>query len=451
MQMSKVDLENNQQEWKEIWDSSYLKAIAAFYNTDGGQMIVGRKDNGEYVGLKDPKDTAKKISDTISNKLCIYPDVHIEDFDGKLCVVIDVSAGGRLVSLDSKFYKRVGNTNQELKGDELSLAILDEYRMSWLDRTCDVKVEDLSDEAISFFVQSGKKCGRISPSADEHDTDKIISTYDLARDGKLTLNAAVLFHPTPRRINDAAFLKIGYFDENNSLRREDYITGPVIMIPEKAIQVLYDRYIPDTYGYGGVTAQRHIIQKYPKDALRELIVNAMVHKNYQIQEPTTIRVRPDSIEIFCFGGLPQGWKPSMLKKSHNSIRRNRTLASVFYAAGYVENWGQGIGKVIEECRKNGNPDPIFSEEFNGLAVTIGINPTTDITDTSQLIAGLDEKNKAILTCIKKDSGISARSISEITGISINTVERRLKKLTELGILKREGSTKSGKWIIIVSE
>ena len=91
-----------------------------------------------------------------------------------------------------------------------------------------------------------------------------------------------------------------------------------------------------------------------------------------------------------------------------------------------------------------DPDPIFSEEFNGLSVTIGINPTSDITDTSQLIADLDEKNKAILTCIKKDSGISARSISEITGISINTVERRLKKLTELGILKREGSTKSGK-------
>jgi len=155
--MTDMGFENNQEEWKEIWDTSFLKAVAAFYNTDGGRLIVGRRDDGEFIGLMDPKDDAKKISDTISNKLHISPSVHIQDFNGKMCIIIDISAGSRMVSLDGRFYKRVGNTNQELSGDELKAALLDENRLSWLDRTCDVRIEDLSDEAISFFVQSGKK------------------------------------------------------------------------------------------------------------------------------------------------------------------------------------------------------------------------------------------------------------------------------------------------------
>ena len=84
--MPAVDLENNQEEWKEIWDSSYLKAIAAFYNTDGGRMVVGRKDDGVIVGLVDPKDTAKKISDTIHNKLHINVSVRIESIESSTCV-----------------------------------------------------------------------------------------------------------------------------------------------------------------------------------------------------------------------------------------------------------------------------------------------------------------------------------------------------------------------------
>lgn len=446
--MSDMGYENNQEEWKEIWDASYLKAIAAFYNTDGGRMIIGRRDDGEFVGLKDPKSDAKKISDTISNKLHISPNVHIQDFDGKLCVVIDVSAGSRMVSLDSRFYRRVGNTNQELSGDELKVALLGEDRMSWLDRTCDVRIEDLSDEAISFFIQSGKKNKRISPDADEHDVAKVISSYDLARDGKLTLTAGILFHPTPRRLNDAAFLKIGFFDDKGVLRREDYVEGPVIMIPDKAIKILYDRYIQDTYGYGGKTAQRHIVHKYPEDAIRELIVNAVVHKDYHIQEPTTIRVYADRIDIFCFGGLPKGWSPDMLTKKHDSIRRNRLLASVFFAAGYVENWGQGIEKVINQCRANGNPDPIFSERCGGLSVEIGINPAKDIADTSQKLNSLDAKSKALIDCIIENDSVTVAEMSAITGIPVRTVSRRLKSMMESNIVHREGSTKAGRWVIV---
>ncbi len=153
--MSAVDLENNQEEWKEIWDSSYIKAIAAFYNTDGGRMIVGRSDDGMFVGLADPKDTAKKISDTIHNKLHINVSVRIENIESKDCVIVDVCAGNRKVDLDGRFYVRVGNTNQMLEGEELRIALLNEKGRDWLDQTCDYSLEDLSLDAISFFIGVG--------------------------------------------------------------------------------------------------------------------------------------------------------------------------------------------------------------------------------------------------------------------------------------------------------
>lgn len=107
----------------------------------------------------------------------------------------------------------------------------------------------------------------------------------------------------------------------------------------------------------------------------------MVHKDYHIQGPTTIHVHSDRIDKFCFGGLPEGWNPDMLKEKHDPIRRNRSLASVFFATGYVENWGQGIEKMIKECSANGNPDPVFSERRGGFSVTLGINPAKDVNDT----------------------------------------------------------------------
>ena len=199
------------------------------------------------------------------------------------------------------------------------------------------------------------------------------------------------------------------------------------------------------------TAQRTIVHQYPREALRELIVNAMVHKDYSIQEPTTIRVYSDKLEIFCFGGLPRGWSTEKLLESHPSIRRNRTLATVFFAAGYVENWGQGIEKVMEQCHSNGNPDPEFSIMCDGLKVTVRekIKEKPQVAPMPAFIT--DEKSEAILKCIAEDKSVTATEIARIMGVSRVTVQRRLTAMVDAGILRRDGSTKKGIWIMMRPE
>lgn len=135
----------------------------------------------------------------------------------------------------------------------------------------------------------------------------------------------------------------------------------MILLPDLAVDTLFEKYVPPRFTYEGVF--RKLVYPYPRDGIRELIVNAVVHMDYHSKEPVTVSVHPDHLEIFGVGGLPNGWTVETLVGKHKSIPRNQTLADVFHDAGYVENWAQGIGRVMDSCRVNGNPPPNFALMF----------------------------------------------------------------------------------------
>ena len=146
-----MDIENIDTEWKESWISKNLKTVAAFHNTGGGRMIIGRRDNGEYIGVPDIKQEIKVVADSIRDKLHIVSNTRAVVIDNKDCIVIDVPKGDKIVDYEGRFYMRVGNTTQMIESDELKKILLEENGMQWLDRLCNIKKEELSKEAISLF------------------------------------------------------------------------------------------------------------------------------------------------------------------------------------------------------------------------------------------------------------------------------------------------------------
>ena len=254
----------------------------------------------------------------------------------------------------------------------------------------------------------------------------------------------LLFSEHPRRTNRGAFMKIGEFDGNGVLRREDIIDAPLILVPDLAVDILFDRYIPPTFRYEG--ALRRLVDPYPRDGIRELIVNAVVHMDYRSKEPVTVSVHPDRVEVFGFGGLPDGWTVETLIGRHRSIPRNQTLADVFHDAGYVENWAQGIRRVMESCEVNGNPRPEFVLEREGLSVTISSAVRQTVETTKGFVP--TDNQRLILDCIASDPSITQRMISETTGLSERTVRNNLSKMVDAGMVHREGSRKDGKWVIL---
>lgn len=442
-----MDIENIDTEWKESWALKYLKTIAAFHNTAGGRMIIGRNDNGVYVGIQNIKKETKTVADDIRNKLHIMSSTCAEAIEGKNCIVIDVPKGDKLIDYEGKFYIRVGNTTQQIEGDDLKKILLDERGMQWLDQASKVTVDALSSDALSLFLSKGKSAGRI-PADIEADFNTVLNRFQLINDGKLTDTAVLLFHPNPYSVNYGAYAKIGLFDDDGLLIRDDIIRCPLIQLADETMRILLDKYIQPTYGYGGGTTSRHLVFQYPEKALRELLVNAIVHMDYSIQSPILVRVFKDHLEISNPGSLLSGLTAETLKVSHRSVLRNEKLADVFYASGMVENWGQGITKVLVECKNNANPEPEFTEVDGEFKVVIKTRAAV-IPDIEALNHfKVDEKSKAILACMIDDPSVSIRMISEITHIPLATIKRRVKSMTDSGHLMREGNAKAGKWIVV---
>ncbi len=441
-----VSIEDIAEEWKEVWKNEYLKTVSALYNSEGGRFIVGRRDDGTYVGVADVKDTLKVISDSIQNVLGISLPVRSETFDGTVCVVIDIPKGTALIDYDGRYYKRVGNTTRLIRGNELKDIIASERGTYWMDESSGSSADAISRDAVRTFVSMGKEIGRIPEGVDPDDVQTILRRYGLCcKDGSVSIAGMLLFSEHPRRIRRGAFLKIGEFDSEGVLRREDIVDLPLILVPEEAVRILTDRYIPPTFYYEG--AFRKLDHRYPADGIRELIVNAVVHMDYRETSPVTVSVYPDHLEIFGFGGLPDGWTVETLLGRHRSVPRNQTLADVFHDAGYVENWAQGIRKVLDSCTANGNPAPEFVDDGEGLSVTIWARaPRSAVqADTFELTGN----QRSILRYVSECPDASIRAIASAVGLSERTVSNNLSRLAEAGVVIREGSRKKGRWIISI--
>ena len=314
----------------------------------------------------------------------------------------------------------------------------------------DIPVESLSRDAIGYFIETGEKAGRIPEGIDGSDVPAILSRYRILKNGRPTMAAVLPFHEDPYSFNYGAMVKIGRFDSERTLLRDDMVSGPMIEVPEKAMRLLYSNYIPPTYGYGGLTVSGHMDYDYPEKAVRELIVNSVVHMDYSLQQPVEISAFDDRMEMFSAGGLPKGLAIPDLKKRHRSIRRNETLASVFYSAGYVENWAQGIAKVMKECAENGNPEPEFSLELGGLMATMykrSRNPGSTIPEHSRSRGMETTLDQRILEAMSGSATMSTKRLSEKLGVPSRTIRRHLAHLVEAGQIVRVGSNSSTEYAI----
>lgn len=140
-----VPLEKQNEEWKSKWEDKYLKQICGFANSEGGVMKVGVADDGTVVGVADPKGDMKKITDTIANKLSIYPAVHIDETTNVITITVQRSPVP--VDLDGKFYIRTGNTTQPAIGRVHDLMASRRLNISW----SDMPLDGLDSNAIAFF------------------------------------------------------------------------------------------------------------------------------------------------------------------------------------------------------------------------------------------------------------------------------------------------------------
>ena len=460
--------ENQNIEYKESWRDEYLKWICGFANAQGGIIFIGKNDKGKVVGLKDSKRLMTEIPNKIQATMGIVADVNLLEEKGLEYISIRVTPSSFPVSYHGEYHYRSGSTKQQLVGNALSQFIIEKTGVHWEDGIANnVSLDDLDHESISIFKKAVLRKGRMS-EADLNVPDvELLDKLGLLENGRLKKSGALLFSKNPEKVQVGSFVKVGKFGEGPDLLYHDTIEGSLISIADKVIDLIFFKYLKAAISY----EHDMRVEQYPfaREAVREAVYNAIAHNCYMSGVPIQIRIDDNSMTISNTCVFPTGWTVETLFKPHKSIPYNPSIAKAFYLAGYIENWGRGIQKICDECKKINASLPEYEILGNDLTVRFKALEEARVTDkvtdgipnkgTNELnIKGTDgvtnkvtdeiyTKYKSILSCIKINPKATYKEIAEYLGVSRKTIAQKIKYLKDKKIIERYGSTKNGAWII----
>lgn len=426
-------------EFKEIWKDDYLKWICAFANTDGGILYLGVNDNGKIIHLKNYAKLMEDLPNKMRNHLGIICDINLLNEIESYYIKITVNPYDVAISYQSRYYYRSGSTKQELKDASLNEFLLEKSGKTWDDIIePTATIEDIDNNAIKAFIKGAKNSKRI-PNI-ENNINHIFENLRIVKNGQLKRSAVVLFAKDPRNYYINAYIKIGRFGKSDSdLKFQEIIEGNAFQLADKTIEMLENKFFTSPISYEGL----HRIEgsEYPFGAVREALLNAIVHRNYT-GAVIQVSVYDDKLTIWNEGKLPVGMKIEDLKKKHFSRPHNPVIADAFFKGGLIETWGRGTIKIMEECKAKGLPEPEIKLSSGGISVTIFKN----IYNEEHLKnIGLNDRQLKAVLYVKEKIIISNSDYQKLCSISERTASRDLKELVGLDVFIKEGERKNTKY------
>lgn len=275
-----------------------------------------------------------------------------------------------LISFRGKYYYRSGSTMREITGKELERALLKTQGRTWdgvpLPK---LTVADLKQDAIQLFKDKAVKRGRLTKEeVSVEDTILMDNLHLIDEDGYLIRAAMLAFYKDPEKWVTGSYIKIGYFGKSDSdLVYQDEMHGPLIEQVDKTVDLVYTKYMKALIDYEGV--QRIEQFMFHKDAFREILLNAIVHKDYSSCNPIQISVYDDKIYIWNDGEMPPNLDSTdKLFMKHSSKPYNPKLANIFFKSGMIEAWGRGFEKIREACALYDGPLPEYEINEAGIMV-----------------------------------------------------------------------------------
>jgi ATP-dependent DNA helicase RecG len=453
--------ENQNTEWKQTWRDEYLRWVCGFANAQGGTLHIGKNDKGQVVGLPDATRLLVEIPNKVRDILGIVVDVNLHSQGGLDWLEIVVEPYPSPISYRGEYHYRSGSTKQELKGPALEAFLIRKRGRHWDGAPiphCDVT--DLDPLAIKAFRKLAAQSGRLSPEfLAESDAD-LIEKLQLTEGQFLKRAATLLFHPEPQKFSVGACVKIGFFRTDANLLYHDVIEGGLISQAERTVDMLMTKYLRAGISYSGT--QRFERFPVPEAALREAVVNAIVHKDYSSGTPIQVSVYAHKLMLWNHGDLPPDWSMEKLLGKHCSTPANPDVANAFFRAGKIESWGRGIELIRSACVSAGYPEPEFRQDHGGMWVEFqfpegfGESPNTGTPNTGKISVETSvetsvqtrEKTPArILRLLGKQPELTLEIVATELGKSVRAVELAVSKLVKEGKLIRVGSKKSGHWEI----
>lgn len=421
-----------------------LETISAFANTNGGSIYVGLSENRdgsvkEVVGVAIKGKEIETLTNEIKQNTdpTVFPSVTVEPFEGKKVVVISVEENKfKPVFAKDRAFKRVGKTNRRLSTQEIMNLAKDSvgYTITHVGSK-EATLCDIDKEKVAWFVDEARMQRNSRLSKNKSLKDILINLH-LIKGQEITNAALLLFGKDPQKAFLQAEVSCVRFKGNFPVKPFiDFIlvSGTII---DQIVKV--ENFILRNIKKAGKLVsgeiQRKEVYEYPPQALREAIVNALVHRDYERPSKIQVRIFDDRLEIWNPGFLPKSLTLADLSKEHQSIPRNPLLAKLFYLIRYVEELGTGTNDIISFCKKQGLPKPTFEERNNGLLVTFS-KYKNHVKD----LGPLNERQKKLIIFLKTHEKLQNKDYHKLyPKVSRKTLVRDLQDLAARGLIVKKG-------------
>lgn len=427
-------------EFKLNWHDDHLKWVCGFANALGGVIFIGKDDHGNVIGISDYKKLMEDLPNKIKNTMGISAEVNLHNQNDKYFIEIVVQPYTVAISLRGRYYFRSGSTNQELTGPTLNEFLLKKSGKTW-DDVIEVRASftDIDEKAVKVFLAAAQNAGRL-PENNGLDIPELFEKLRLSENGQLKRAAIILFGKDLGKFYPNTFVKIGRFKKDDAdIIFQEVEEANLIFLLQAVLNQLNHKFLIKSIAFEGINR----IEKgeYPLAAIREMLLNALVHRNY-MGAPTQIRVYDDKINIWNEGALPEGISLASLKHSHASKPRNPIIADVCFKGGYIDSWGRGTIKILETCKEANLPEPELQERDGGFLVTLYKN---SLIDENFKTIELNDRQLNSLNYIRKNGKISNKEYRDLNNCSRNTASNDLVEMVEKGFLEASNLKGAGSY------
>lgn len=403
-------------EFKQQLSKSYLKTVSAYANYGTGKIIFGIADDGTPVGLADPQDACLRIEHAINDSIDPVPRFELSIEGDTRTVTLTVHEGPDKPYLSSgRAYRRTDTSTVEVSRLEYGRLVLTGEHVSF-----DALVAKEQNLAFGHLEKElASKLG-LKPL----DQNSLISLELMTPSGEYC-NAAALLADS----NHFPGIDIARFGESINIinARHTFERMSVLEQMQRTLEV-FDTY----YAYEEIVGFERIAKTLiPREAFREAIANALVHRCWDVRANIKVGMFADRIEITSPGGLPAGITEELYLAGGPSVARNPILANVFFRLGHIERFGTGIPRILDEYAHE-TVSPSFALRDSSITVMLPVTVLENVT--------LDEE--AILAVLAKGSALTRSQISEKTQLSKSKAIRTLNALVEKGLVTKVGEGRS---------
>ena len=432
------------------------KEIVAFANASGGRIFLGVTDNGQPKGITISNRLKSQVQD-IANNCRPKPFILLEEV-GNILIVNVREGTDKPYECASGFFKRIGPNSQKMTRNEIIEIFKSEGKIRF-DELIDTKFIYPKD----FDKNKFKEFLRLAEISKIGDIEKLLTSLGVAerQEGRIYFNntGILFFAKEPQRFIPWSVFTVALFKDDVGVdiidRKE--IEGSLFEIVDEVIRFV-KLYSKVAYRFTG-KPQRENIYEYPFDAIREAVINSVMHKYYfEHGHNNILKFLPDKIKIENYWQKPY---PFVLGKT--VFRRNQIIADLFSKIHFGEKMGTGFDRIREICKKENAPFPEIEFNENYFYVTfrqsyeylkLAKKLQKRITEkgvengVEKGVEKLLVNERIIYNLIKSNPYISKKTMMLQGNLTKKNVEYNIEKLKKKGIIKHIGPDKGGHWEII---